>query len=891
MALSDNSTRGLGIANKFKRFNWLFRCTLFTQFRQRVSMFSRHLSTIIAPILLLTVVSATKSTAQSVYDQFSDFCITSFGAEKEPLVYERFGDSLIILEDDFWHHVSRNSATFSFRTNIPAKGIIEYGKNGTFVFKSEPDERHFYRHILRLKNLEAGQSYSYRLVCTDERGNKVYSDHRSFTTPMLTSYFEIPGHVQGPPYHLDKEGASYILTEDITTPSTALNIDAADITIDLNGHTVTYDNVAGAVDDLSKGEYTHWAVQGPHGIRTGYRGKNPYIVNGTIVQGAGRTGDNGVGNPVSQPIYATGATIRGITVRYGGDLGTGIMAPQSTVAFCVIEDEGTLVSNRSSGCAGIFFQEGGEAYGNLLKRVRHKGIGAAEVCHSNEMYLDSWATNSIGIASVKGHTPRTYHSNLIFGTGYHVVAIGWTLDAASNVSFANNFVHLVGRAPQDRFSEYGHQVSLNGIRLTQYLNGTVPFVNWLYENNVISIDVKGSATINGKVVAAEGRGVQLSSDPYIKNLVFRNNIVKVIADDDPNITRASCVVTQGVCEDPDAFLPVQYINNSFITNFCHLRFGDYYSSGSNHQFIDCHFTRVGNDPRYAIKAGYWKWDSKNHTIINPTVTGEIDFKTVAWEGSGIKDFTLGYTTLIGAPNGTEITVRTSTGSIVDSLTISSDKAGFVNLASYRNAETGLTALGPYTVTAQSNGAIETQTLIADKTPSIGFFGSEKPSTALAYPPRNITPVPNSLNSILLRWEPFASDEIASVQVTIGQAQSTQQAHETYFVYEKINNMADSIVITPVDKHGYRGKSSVISTRHIETLLSSFLTLPVKPNKWALGSMNIRAAPSMNDHSVFTLQGRRIGKSLSAIRKKMALGTYITATSQRGSANTLIRVYR
>jgi len=52
----------------------------------------------------------------------------------------------------------------------------------------------------------------------------------------------IPDDVPGPPYVLDQAGKTYILTQDISAPGTAITITASGITLDLNGHTITYDD-------------------------------------------------------------------------------------------------------------------------------------------------------------------------------------------------------------------------------------------------------------------------------------------------------------------------------------------------------------------------------------------------------------------------------------------------------------------------------------------------------------------------------------------------------------------------------------------------------------------------------------------------------------------------
>ena len=44
------------------------------------------------------------------------------------------------------------------------------------------------------------------------------------------------------PYILDQAGATYVLTTDVTVDGTAFVVLTPNITLDLNGHTVTYGN-------------------------------------------------------------------------------------------------------------------------------------------------------------------------------------------------------------------------------------------------------------------------------------------------------------------------------------------------------------------------------------------------------------------------------------------------------------------------------------------------------------------------------------------------------------------------------------------------------------------------------------------------------------------------
>jgi len=87
---------------------------------------------------------------------------------------------------------------------------------------------------------------------------------------------------------LSESGASYVLTRDITAPATAFIIKGDHITLDLNGHTVTYgtepgDRVSG-VFARPRGREEDFTLIPPEG----FGGANHFILkNGRLVEGAG----------------------------------------------------------------------------------------------------------------------------------------------------------------------------------------------------------------------------------------------------------------------------------------------------------------------------------------------------------------------------------------------------------------------------------------------------------------------------------------------------------------------------------------------------------------------------------------------------------------------------
>ena len=118
---------------------------------------------------------------QRVYDEFNDFCLKNFGAEKEPLIYEKVGRDLKFMDDGAFRHVSETSACIGWETNLPARSHVEYGPTAEYGSKTADEERPFYMHVHYLKGLEPGKTYHYRLVSVDERGNRIAGPDATLT--------------------------------------------------------------------------------------------------------------------------------------------------------------------------------------------------------------------------------------------------------------------------------------------------------------------------------------------------------------------------------------------------------------------------------------------------------------------------------------------------------------------------------------------------------------------------------------------------------------------------------------------------------------------------------------------------------------------------------------
>ncbi len=615
------------------------------------------------------------------YETFDDFCLRYFGAEKEQLAYVKFGTELRLRKGGSWRHVSENSACIGWETNLPSRGYVEYGENVEYGKRTCADERFFFLHVHYLSELEAGKTYHYRIVSTDERGNVHRSDDATITPRPIPDAIHVPGDLGQTPYNLTEPGATYVLTDDITAAANAINIRARNVTLDLNGHTITYDNVAGAKDpNVDEGAFGHFRVQGNHGIRGSYGARGSRVLNGLVVQGSG----GGAGG--YEPVYANGfAEIAGVTVDYYGTQLRGFAGSGGEMHHCVVLDRGTKLTNRHQGVAGI--AETGHVHHCLLKRVRQRGIGGGRhgtKIYRNEIYIDSCATNSFGIMYYKTRN-AVAHGNRIFGTGYHALGIGTVSAGVGDIKIYDNYIHMRSREPDHRWDEYGAQSGVNGFRVTWGGEN----IEW-YDNVVI---VEGREAGKGEV-----RGIWHVPQPDQKNLVYHDNIIKAVADE-AKTSALGCVVISG-SKDPEKDHAALFKNNVLISDFCNLSLGGgYYGAANNGRFVGNRFVKIGDKPSYrTIQCGSGGGTCVGFDLIASVFADGAGFDLIKWRGDGRRGFSVGYTLSITAKIGTEVVVKDKAGDDIFSDRIPASGAVEVSLVQYRHEPDGKIELTPHTVT-------------------------------------------------------------------------------------------------------------------------------------------------------------------------------------------------
>lgn len=544
-----------------------------------------------------------------LYGVYNDFCLAHFGAELEPLTYRMWGDTLEILPAGTYARSSENSAILGWETNLPARTYVEYGRTTSYGNRTPSSERFFYIHVHYLKNLNANSSYHYRLVAEDERGNIIRSQDRVITTPTIPDAIYIPGTLAGPPYQLTTPDKTYVLTEDIVADGSAIEVNTEGITIDLNGYTITYAN-------------------GPETQAVGISRSNSSlgdglrIYNGTIRQGNNpnlRTNEDStafaafyISDSGSASWEDTSyAEIAGVTVEYYGQQAPGsrirYARKQYNIHHNVFIDKGYQITNRHSSANRPLLIENSNdrenyihLHHNLIKRTRQWGFGHAQENSHNEIYVDSWSTNSFALQPVSrvGVDGGELHHNRVFTTGYNPYGVGWSHE---NFNFHHNFIHMEGidTGVHRYFENWGDQDMSAALRITNYSPGGQVRDNLKYYNNILVLWGRDGAEL---------RGIQFFTDNTITNVEVSDTVVSVNARDDAT-SQIACVVTHGYYAKQDSH-PILYRNSELISNVCNVRFGDAYGKGLNHHFHNVRLIKQGSRPDYhtfVADGGYWTY--------------------------------------------------------------------------------------------------------------------------------------------------------------------------------------------------------------------------------------------------------------------------------------------
>ncbi|MDR2383658.1 MAG: fibronectin type III domain-containing protein [Prevotellaceae bacterium] len=603
-------------------------------------------------------------------EYFFNYRLKNFAPSTEPLIKETFGNTLMFEEIGFWEHSSYTSHVVGFTTNLPAISIIEYGETADYGHTTTQSESYYYQHLHYIKGLESNKTYHYRFVAQEHDGITITSGDHTFTTKQLTDdVIRIPEDMEGDaPYILTKSDAKYVLTQDLTVPTMAINIKAHNVELDLDGHTIIYDNVPSGV--VGSGIYDETAT---FGIRAGlWNFTNFKILNGIIKQGV--NGGAGVIGQGYNPLFLNhmgGASyneVAGITVDYYGSSIGGMCTGNGHVHHNVVYDRGVVIDNRHAAVRAIsrssdYSLPNCNISFNSLRRFRHYGIGAySGKIEYNELYSDSFETNSFALAA--GNNVAV-SNNKIFGMGYLPIGIGW----GSNLDVKGNFIYMRGFAPNRRSQEYDRNSAIAGMRIT---DGNVQ--NILYENNTIVLKPEEGCT--------QARGIWSFNGVNNKNIVYRRNTVKVEAmpgnlknpekgvssgninptayyNDDVNYALAAVTFSERAgnpAEGAPMSNPIIFEDNHLIGNVNLVVVGEGYGICNNVWMYRTKLEKINHDCEFfrPVRLGFWYWDTWNNRMVDTECTyfDESEMTPYFFGGTGKMEMYYGETKTLIVKNKT-----------------------------------------------------------------------------------------------------------------------------------------------------------------------------------------------------------------------------------------------
>ena len=336
---------------------------------------------------------------------------------------------------------------------------------------------------------------------------------------------------------LTVDGGYYILTQDISAPGTAITINAENVTLDLNRHTITY--------NTSSGSGPYYGVYVPLGTGGGDGYK---ITNGYIVQGEGASTGGAA-------VYVGGASwmfepkeISYLVTYTHSYLSTGITAPlgygfyNGEVHHCyVLCDGGT---NPSNGSGGTSIAMTANPYGNTTPSSvsihdnivvgPHRGpsIGYAGWMIDNPaksyMYnnliqhkrkLDG-AKSAYGLNLAKCRNVAVFNNQIITDNGRGIMMDGYENTAVRGVDYCNIYNNRIDVAYTDEcVGGFYPENRVYGIRC-RYASGNNSFTD-----NVVMVENRVPPGSNRWAWAFYIGSDSWSSGQYMENIQITGNTI------------------------------------------------------------------------------------------------------------------------------------------------------------------------------------------------------------------------------------------------------------------------------------------------------------------------------------------------------------------------------
>ncbi|MFB3892923.1 MAG: putative Ig domain-containing protein [Phycisphaerae bacterium] len=500
----------------------------------------------------------------------------------------------------------------------------------------------------------------------------------------------------------------YILTQDITAAGSAIGINSANVTLDLNGHTITFGtgviNATGITtyNSLQSGNVGHWGVVCTNDKRDtadfafGWNAKYAGVVvkNGRILQGSG-TG----------LAYSNGVGLTGTMGAQVEDLIVGVSAPDSSNIILgtnsllhntTLTSTGTIVSNRHAELGQVVMGPGAQAWDNILDGSPQSGFKAAGtvVIHDNLIKTRAAVTNGYAIIGWKTPGVTAYNNDIVAynGRGIHLS------EGSSGWNVYDNYVEVRETGDAEYSTMQTHGIKFDAPPTSN--NHSV------HDNVVVSVSstkVSGATTFHGQPTPLN---LGYSSTANIR--VYNNSFVA------QNIGGEPAWSLYLIGEDGSTS---QISDQSFYTNVYSV--GVAWDGASNNTIRRCDFRKIAPTDSVtfyqSMNGTGTSLASQNNRFIDCAYYG-INPRSYSFYGPGAAaDYSIGWSLGLRATYGASVlagasvTVRDSLGSLVASGStdgagrFSADLMEFKASHAAGSYSTVQTVYGPYTVLVSGSG--------------------------------------------------------------------------------------------------------------------------------------------------------------------------------------------
>jgi hypothetical protein len=363
---------------------------------------------------------------------------------------------------------------------------------------------------------------------------------------------------------------------------------------------------------------------------------------------------------------------------------------------------------------------------NIILRGRQSGISynAAQTSgiqgkpeaedfavYNNVVYLGSCMTNSMGVSASGGVKGFELRNNRIYGRGEMPECVFVGAGASyGKVSGSYAYARSTGKVSK----EYGATSGLSAaLRLCWGPHHIEVFDNTFITSAGKTNDFRGSA----RCVWAACSDARQPEWKTSGEITIRDNEIAAMLDDADGVyTRAITV-----CGSHEVSAHgLAFRGNRVTTNAHCVVLSESYGCGSSDvQFIGNTFVKAGKGDTFRfLTCGYWDKPTTGSSFVDSRFEGGASIDNVTFEGSGERNFSVGWTLTVKTAPGAEVVITDAQGK--ESFWGKADVKGVASapLMQYRLTPDGKTSLTPHKVKAELDGKTAQKTLMADRSQEI-----------------------------------------------------------------------------------------------------------------------------------------------------------------------------